>query len=87
MAPPQLLETNLYLVESLDFSGLSEMLGISTRTTAMLLYMFENLVGLSNEFETFFSTDILDPSQEVKEFAVNALSHYMTKDTVVPKYR
>ena len=91
LAPPDLLNTKLHLVKSLDFSGLSGMLaGLHTKTrdvSKVLLYMFENLVGLSKEFESFVGTDIINDNGEVaEEFSVNDISHYGVTESTVDEH-
>lgn len=93
LAPPDLLSTKLHLVKSLDFSGLSGMLGVlhsKTRdVTKVLLYMFENLVGLTKEFETYEGVDVVDEteSQNVAEdYLVKDLAHYRSSDAKVPVF-
>ena len=88
LAPPDLQNTKLHLVKFLDLSGLSGMLaGLHMKTrdvTKVLLYMFENMIGLSKEFETYEGTDILnDDGVVAEEFSVNDISYYGVKESVV----
>ena len=60
-------------------------LHIKTRdVTKVLLHMFENLMGLSKEFETFEGTDIInDDGAVAEEYSVNNISYYGVKESVV----
>ena len=91
LAAPDLLSTKLHLVKSLDFSGLSGMLGTlhskQRDVSKVLLHVFETLVELAKEFETFEKTDVLNEKGDVaEEFKVHNLSHYKTGEAVVPEY-
>ena len=91
LAAPDLLSTKLHLVKSLDFSGLSGMLGTlhgkQRDVSKVLLFIFEKLVENTAEFEAFEQTAILDLKDDVaEEYTVHNLSHYKTGDAVVPDY-
>ena len=69
--------------KSLDFSGLSGMLGTlhgkQRDVSKVLLFIFEKLVENTAEFEAFDQTAILNEKGEVaEEYAVHSLSHYKT---------
>ena len=91
LSAPDLLSTKLHLVKSLDFSGLSGMLGNlhskQRDVSKVLLHVFETLVELAKEFEEFEKTEVLNDKGDIaEEFKVHGLAHYKTGDAVVPDY-
>ena len=91
LSAPDLLSTKLHLVKSLDFSGLSGMLGNlhskQRDVSKVLLHVFETLVELAKEFDEFEKTDVLNDNGDIaEEFKGHGLAHYKTGDAVVPAY-